>query len=66
MYERYGYRIARGQDAFRGEMFRLGHMGQLTREDILGLIEAVARTAADLELSGVGAEEALAVAAKAL
>src|SRR5262245_6078797 len=48
MSERYGYRIANGQDHLQGRVFRLGHMGALTNRDVLGLLEHVELTLRDL------------------
>jgi aspartate aminotransferase-like enzyme len=46
--ERYNYRIANGQDELKGRVFRLGHMGALSRDDLLGLVDRVERTLHDL------------------
>ncbi len=50
--DRYGYRIANGQDQLKGRVFRLGHMGALTDEDVLGLVDRVERTLKDLGVAG--------------
>jgi aspartate aminotransferase-like enzyme len=56
LFDRYGYRIANGQDQLKGNVFRLGHMGKLTEHDILGLLDRVEHTLRDLgvEIPGVG------------
>ena len=48
LFDRYGYRIANGQDHLKGQVFRLGHMGALTHEEVLGLVDHVERTLRDL------------------
>lgn len=52
--DRYGYRIANGQDQLEGKVFRLGHMGALTQADILSLIERVEDSLRDLGLPAAG------------
>jgi aspartate aminotransferase-like enzyme len=39
--ERFGMRIAGGQEPMKGKLFRLGHMGYYRDEDILDLAEAL-------------------------
>ncbi len=52
LFERYAYRIANGQDQLKGPVFRLGHMGALTDEDVLGLLDRVERSLRDLGVRG--------------
>ena len=46
--ERYGIRIANGQDHLKGRIFRLGHMGALTDQDLLDLLDRVGSTLRDV------------------
>jgi aspartate aminotransferase-like enzyme len=48
LFDRYGYRIANGQDHLKGQVFRLGHMGALTDGEVLGFLEHVERALRDL------------------
>lgn len=57
--ERFGIRIANGQDRIEGKVFRLGHMGQLTESDILNLLARVDDTLQDLGLPSAGAGRAV-------
>jgi serine---pyruvate transaminase len=62
LFDRYGYRIANGQDQLKGNVFRLGHMGALAEQDILGLLDRVEHTLRDLDVEfprvGIGLEAA--------
>jgi len=66
MFDRYGYRIANGQDQLKGSIFRLGHMGQLTTDDILGLIDRVEQTLRDLGVAIPGVGVGVAAAQRSL
>lgn len=46
--DRHGIRIANGQDHLKGRIFRLGHMGALTDQDILDLLDRVGSTLRDV------------------
>jgi aspartate aminotransferase-like enzyme len=66
LFDRYGYRIANGQDQLKGSIFRLGHMGQLTKDDILGLLDRVEQTLRDLGVEVPGAGTAVAAAERSI
>jgi aspartate aminotransferase-like enzyme len=66
MWERFGYRIAHGQDPHRGQMFRLGHMGSFSKTDILELMNALAQTCGELKLTSASPADAMAAAEKHL
>jgi len=66
MWEKFGYRIAHGQDAYRGQMFRLGHMGTFTRTDILELMNALTQTCRALNLTDATPADVMAATEKHL
>ncbi len=39
--KQYGYKLANGQDALKGKIIRLGHMGYIDQFDVLGALAAV-------------------------
>jgi aspartate aminotransferase-like enzyme len=60
----YGYRIAEGQNDVKNKVLRLGHMGQVTQGDILGLLHVFEHALSDVGLCArfTGAGVAAAVA----
>ena len=58
--ESYGFRIAGGQAPMKGKLFRLGHMGHYSNQDVLDLLEATDKVLKELEWtdsSGMAAAE---------
>lgn len=60
----YGYRIAEGQNDVKNKVLRLGHMGQVTQSDLLGLLHVFEHALADVGLrpryTGAGVAAAVA------
>ena len=46
--ERFGVKLASGQDKLKGEIFRIGHFGLIDPLDILGVLAALELVLADL------------------
>lgn len=67
MRDTYGYRIAEGQNDVKGKVLRLGHMGQVSEGDILGLLHVFEHALCDVGLraryTGAGVEAAVAALA---
>jgi aspartate aminotransferase-like enzyme len=64
MKERFNIRIADGQDALKGKIFRIGHMGFVFERDILMTLAALEASLTELGYkcpSGIGVGSALAV-----
>jgi aspartate aminotransferase-like enzyme len=64
--KRHGVIVAGGQDRLSGRIFRLGHLGAVTVEEILGAVSAIETVGLELGLdvtpgAGVGAAEAAAI-----
>jgi aspartate aminotransferase-like enzyme len=59
-----GFRIAGGQEPMKGKLFRIGHMGQYTDQDILDLVTVLDEVV--VELGWAPAPAAAAAAAKVL
>jgi aspartate aminotransferase-like enzyme len=64
MKERFNIRIADGQDALKGKIFRIGHMGYVFERDILMTLAALEACLTELGYkcpSGIGVGSAMAV-----
>lgn len=48
MKERYGITVAGGQDAYKGKIVRIGHLGYVGEFDVIGCLAALEMTLADL------------------
>lgn len=48
--DRYGYRVAEGQNQVKNRVLRLGHMGQVSEGDILGLLHVFESALVDVGL----------------
>lgn len=58
--QRYGYKVAGGQDALKGKILRISHMGYIDEADLLGVLSAIERC---ISRQGVPVEVAASVAA---
>lgn len=64
MRDRYGVQIAGGQDALKPDIFRIGHLGYIDQQDLLGTLATLERVLASLEFAvtpGAGVAAAAAV-----
>ncbi|BDU50556.1 pyridoxal-phosphate-dependent aminotransferase family protein [Haliovirga abyssi] len=59
MRDKYGITIAGGQGAIKGKIFRLGHLGDVDRFDVLSLFSALEMTLNDLGYKGFEAGSSL-------